>query len=526
MASIQERLNTWWATRRPEQKFKFKVGAGIGAMIVVAWAVSSTVHSKKAPNTAPKASQTILLDRSAHLSAADQQAEIEAMQHQLQQLQGIITSGSSMTRQQVDEILAEERKREAQQNSGAPAAPGGTGGGGGGGGVNNAQMAALRAQINQLQQQIHERQAPTVPQPQAPLPSVQPGTSYYGAANIIELGGPANGGGHADVSASAKTAGAVPPPPVAPPGAGGQVHVTAPSGVLNGLKTVGGQPQQAGGVSAGPAVVKVNAKAKAYIPPGSIITGVTLNGVNVGTGAGAQANPQIVEIRVKKPVIMPNGFRINLHNCMIIATGYGDLAAERVYLRPTTLSCVAPDGASIQSAIKGYVVGDDGIAGMKGVVVSHQGELLEKGMLAGLISGFGSSFSPTSVSPISLNPGGTTQYQYPSVSSIMGNSIAGGASNAASLIAKFYLAQAQRLQPTLQINPGTSVDIILENGANVLKKGLTSSQLARVAWEASGEQRGSQAPIAPQSSEQQQAQAAVTGFGKAVQYPAGSIVQK
>ena len=523
MASIQERLNTWWATRRPEQKFKVKVGAGIGAMILVAWAVSSSVHGKKHVTTAPKASQTILLDRSANLSAADQQAEIQAMQRQLQELKGIVTSGSSMTRQQVDEILSEERRREQQQGGAGPAAPGG---GTGGGGADNAQMAALRAQINQLQQQIHEQPAPQVPQPQQPLPSVQPGTSYYGAANIIELGGPGKTAGANDVSANANGGSSVPPPPSAPPGAAGQVHVTAPSGVLNGLKTMGGQPDQPGGVSAGPAVVKVSSKAKAYIPPGSIITGVTLNGVNVGTGAGAQANPQIVEVRVKEPVIMPNGFRINLHNCMIIATGYGDLAAERVYLRPTTLSCVSPTGASIQSAIKGYVVGDDGIAGMKGVVVSHQGELLEKGMLAGLISGFGSSFQPTTVSPLALNPGGTTQYQYPSVSNVVGNSISSGASNAASLIAKFYLEQAQKLQPTLQINPGTSVDIILESGANVLKKGMTSAQLARVAWESSGEPSGNKPPIAPQSNEQQQAQAAVSGFGKAVQYPAGSIVQK
>jgi hypothetical protein len=125
--------------------------------------------------------------------------------------------------------------------------------------------------------------------------------------------------------------------------------------------------------------------------------------------------------------------------------------------------------------------------------------------MAGLLSGLGSSFQPQTVSPLSINPGGTTQYQYPSVSSVVGNAVGGGVGNAAGMIAKYYLQQAEQLTPTLQVNPGTAVDIILEQGTEVKKAGMTSAQLTRTSWEAAGQPSG-----AVTSTPQQQAAQAIS----------------
>jgi conjugal transfer pilus assembly protein TraB len=490
MANIQQKIQEYWGTRRPEQQFRIKAGGALALFLVAAWLGSSAVQRAHPKSQDVSNSQTILLGSTAKLNAAEQQQRIDALTQQVNQLNKIVSSSAQLTKDQVASLVDQARKESAQ--SAPPQAALSPAG--------QAQIEALQAQIQALQNQIAAKPLPEAVQPA--MPSMPAAMAPAGAAGVIELGGSSSSSG-VPSSAPQESSQGVPPPPVAPPGVG-QVNAQAPKGVAQGLGRIGGQPEQAGSLStedAGP--VKVNSHDEAYLPPGTILTGVTLNGINVGTGPQAQSNPQIVEIRIKKPAIMPNGFRVNLNNCMIIATGFGSLPAQRVYLRPTTMSCVGPGGAAIESAIKGYVVGDDGISGMRGVVVSHQGELLEKGFFAGMLSGLGSAFQPQTVSSLAINPGSTTQYQYPSPSSVVGNSIGSGVNNAAGMIAKFYIDQAQQLQPTLQVNPGVSVDIILEQGARVRKKGMTRSELARVAWEAASAGSSN----APSSAQDEAAQA-------------------
>jgi conjugal transfer pilus assembly protein TraB len=492
MANFQQKIREYWATRRPEQQFRIKIGVGLVIFLGAAWVGSNAVKNAHPPAQDLSNSQTILLGTTSKLSAAEQAQRLDALTAQVSKLNQMVSSGANLTKQQVQDLLAQEKPTTPPGGAApAPAQPPGENP------AQQAQIAALQTQISSLQSQLMRQPEPSAAvQQQAAPPS--------GAAGIVELGGSA--ATPTGAAPSYAPGSNVPAPPVAPPGVGGQISAQAPKGVMQGLTHIGGQPEEAGHLSVEGGPVRVNSSDEAYLPPGTILTGVTLNGVNVGTGQEAQANPQIIEVRIKKPAIMPNGYRINLNNCMIIATGFGSLAAERIYLRPTTMSCVGPGGVAIESAIKGYVVGDDGISGIRGVVVSHQGELLEKGMMAGLLSGLGSAFSPQTVSPLSINPGSTTQYQYPSVSSVVGNSIGGGVKNAAGMIAQFYIDQAKHLQPTLQSNPGVSVDIILEHGAQIQKKGMTKAGLARVAWETSAQSQAGQNP----SDQQAQAAAAIS----------------
>jgi hypothetical protein len=95
---------------------------------------------------------------------------------------------------------------------------------------------------------------------------------------------------------------------------------------------------------------------------------------------------------------------------------------------------------------------------------------------------------------------------------LAGNAISGGVSNAAGQIAKFYIEEAKALQPTLQINPGVSVDLILEAGSYVEKKGMTKAQLQKTAWEASAA-ANPQATPSPQQAAQTQAKQTLSGIG-------------
>lgn len=520
-----ENLRLKWRSLTWQQKRYIRYVAIGVVMLGAAWFVSDAVRKNKEARQQkpPEASQTILLSGAANLRAQDLEAELRALQDNVRKLQGAVANAPTLTNEQIAAFIkANPALLSASAAGGAQGAIGGAGGGGAGlDEESQKKLEALQAQIAALQAQVAAKgQAPIGPVSLPTQPAAAPAPA--GAPFIYEITGDASSnksGNAAPGPTGVQQAGgsSVPPPPGAPsqPGAAGSVppsprppekavsiDASAPKDVMQGLSRLGGQPGEHAKFDA---KVSVNDPNRLYLPPGTIITGVTMNGVNVGTGPAARSNPQIVEVRVKKNAIMPNGFQVNLENCQIIATGYGDLSARRVHLRPTVLSCVNPRGAVIESAIKGFVVGDDGIAGMRGVVISHQGELLEKGVLAGFIGGIGSSFAPQPVSPLAINPGSTTQYQYPSASAVIGNGVAGGMGNAATLVAKYYIEQAQQLTPTLQVNPGTSVDIVLEHGATIEKKGMTHAELQKVAYEVRGSQPGAAAPTP-----QQQAQATLS----------------
>ncbi len=453
-------------------------------------------------------SSTVLLAPAANLNSQNLAATVEALSKQVSALRQNMTENNGMTERQIASYLQAHPIKPA---SDAQSSEG-----------DAAQMQALQAQLQALQAQVQAR--PPVAVPQAPQSSsvYAPAPQLSGQApSIYEVGSgqvSQAGSGSQDQGAAG-----VPPAPQAPQG--GDVQT---SGILNG-NGPGGLPSAAHARRQTEAAkngqlpnrqkmtVTVSDSDQVYLPAGTILTGVSLNGVNVGTGPTAESNPQIVEMRVKKTAILPNGYRVNLTNCMVINTGFGNLAARRVYLRPTTLSCVDDQGHVIEAAIKGTVVGADGIAGIDGVVVDHQGKLIAKGFMAGLFSGLGGAFSPTSVTPLQINPGSTTQYQYPSGQQVMGSAIAGGVNNAGSMIAKLYIDEAKALQPTLQINPGVTADIILEQGAYVKKKGMTKAELQKTDYEASA----SNAP-APSQQQQAQAQAQATlgGEARSAQAPA------
>ncbi len=506
MALYQDLVEGWTGLPYKTRKNLRLAAIGIvflGGAFLIVNATRSNLNKGRG-QAGVKEDTSVLLAPPSNLRAQDLANQIRALNQEVAKLQDQVKFSSGLTEGQIAAYMKDHPiKPVSEPATAAPAqaseparlSP-----------ADQARLEAMQAQLAALQAQLaakgHTQGAV------AALPAAPSAPSIYeiGGQGINPGGSLSPAGQSAAIPPSPASSGAPAAIPKAPKAPKTIVHVDAqaPKGVMQGLGHLGGQPEEQGHLDA---TVGVNDKDRVYLPAGTIITGVTLNGVNVGTGPAAMSNPQIVDLRVKKPAIMPNGYRVNLNNCMIINTGYGNLASERVYLRPTLLSCVNEQGKVIEATIRGYVVGDDGISGLPGVVVDHQGALIAKGFIAGLFSGLGGAFSPQAVTPIQINPGATTQYQYPSASMLAGSAVSGGVNNAAGQIAKFYIDEAKALQPTLQINPGVSADLILESGAYVQKKGMTKAQLQKTAWEAS-----TAANPAAGSSPQQQAQSTLSGI--------------
>ena len=124
----------------------------------------------------------------------------------------------------------------------------------------------------------------------------------------------------------------------------------------------------------------------------SFTRAVLLGGLDAPTGGQAQTNPQPVLLRLADHAFLPNRFRGAVKECLVIGAGYGDISAERAYIRTENLSCVRHDGRTLEVKIHGSIFGEDGKVGVRGRLVSKQGQILANALTAGVVSGIGQAF--------------------------------------------------------------------------------------------------------------------------------------
>jgi conjugal transfer pilus assembly protein TraB len=141
--------------------------------------------------------------------------------------------------------------------------------------------------------------------------------------------------------------------------------------------------------NAPPAAGAGEARTVSTFLPVSFTRGTLLGGLDAPTGGQSQSNPHPVLIRLSDNSVLPNRFRGEYRDCFVIAAGYGDISSERAYLRTENLSCVRADGAALEVKIQGSVYGEDGKVGMRGRLVTKQGQMLANALLAGVVSGIG-----------------------------------------------------------------------------------------------------------------------------------------
>lgn len=201
-----------------------------------------------------------------------------------------------------------------------------------------------------------------------------------------------------------------------------------------------------------------------YLPSGMFGQAVVLSGLDAPTGGQAQSNPHPVLLQLRDLAILPNRYRYDWKQCTVVGAGYGDLSSERAYIRTESLSCVSKDGKVMDVKIKGYIAGEDGKAGMRGRVVSKQGQALGNALLAGVVSGIGTGIEKTtqvqSVSAI-----GTTATTKPGDEFKAG--IGSGIGKGVDRLANYYITLAEKMFPVIEVDAGRIVDIVLTQGALV-----------------------------------------------------------
>jgi len=207
-----------------------------------------------------------------------------------------------------------------------------------------------------------------------------------------------------------------------------------------------------------------------YVPAGSYAPAMVISGVDASTGVVSQENPVPVTLRITGPAVTAGqgttrGRKIDLTGCTLVGSARGDLSSERVYVRLDTLTCLAGDFA-VERQVAGFVAGS-GKAGVRGQVVSREGNLTSKAAIAGALEGLAGAAD-------SIGQAGLEQ-DNAQVSDMLKSagaaSLAGATANAASTLADYYIRRAEQYQPVVSLYGGSEVEVVFIEGVDLSLEG-------------------------------------------------------
>ncbi len=211
-----------------------------------------------------------------------------------------------------------------------------------------------------------------------------------------------------------------------------------------------------------------------YMPAGTFMSAVILGGLDAPTGSVARDNPHPVLLRVAAKARLPNLVRFDVRECLVLAAGYGDISSERALLRVERMSCQRHDGSFFDESVRGFIVGDDGRAGVRGRLVTKQGQLLQRSLIAGIGAGFSELFRTQQSEQLRAltrdSEGDPSPSTFPSLGDYATTGVASGASSALNRLADYYISLAEQVYPVIEVGAGREVDIVLQEGIDLEKK--------------------------------------------------------
>jgi hypothetical protein len=112
-----------------------------------------------------------------------------------------------------------------------------------------------------------------------------------------------------------------------------------------------------------------------------------------GVRAPTDGTPYPVVFQLAGDVYGPDGSALPLGEARVIAAAQGSLVDSRVLFRLSSLNLRLPSGRNQVIPVDGWVVGEDGIRGMDGILIDPFGKAIGAAGLAGALSGFGQAVS-------------------------------------------------------------------------------------------------------------------------------------
>ena len=311
-----------------------------------------------------------------------------------------------------------------------------------------AAIDAISAENTALKGQLGAQAAPAA-QPTTPVPAYGPQAGGYDARGRPTAAPPAAGMG----ASATPTDGAAP----------AEVKLmsfSSDKAPANGLKV--SRPD------APPLVIEDSPD---YLPPNSYASARVIVGVDASAGVASQTDPRPVVLRITGPArsVLKNGkvLTTRIQGCVVNGAARGDLSSEKVYVKLARMTCDQPGGRVAVSEVKGFI-SFAGKSGVRGRVVSREGNLISQALLAGIVGGFGRGFSAnanSTFSGVTANANGTRSKL--SAGDILGGGLGQGAGDAADTVSKYLIERAEQYQPVVEMPTGIDVEIVFLDGVYV-----------------------------------------------------------
>lgn len=201
-------------------------------------------------------------------------------------------------------------------------------------------------------------------------------------------------------------------------------------------------------------------KEDSIVVPDGFVKGVLLAGVAAPTGLKGQKMPLATLIRLEDMAFLPNEWRGEIQGCLALGEAYGDLSAERVYIRINAVSCMTKDGKYLRAESTGYVVedGHGSLVGLAGKPRSRRGYFLARRLFVDIVNGIAKAFRFTSTT-VSVTPLGGTVESYDTKDSLK---LAFGTAGdtAAKNLSEFFKTLAEETFPVIEVSAGRQLYIV------------------------------------------------------------------
>ena len=135
-------------------------------------------------------------------------------------------------------------------------------------------------------------------------------------------------------------------------------------------------------------------------------------------------------------------------------------------MRLETLSCVERKTEEIiELEVDGFVTGEDGANGIRGILVDRSGPAMRNAFIGGFVSGMGGFFSQQqAMMPATILPSGIAAVSPLSAQDMLKGGAGKGVGSAMEKLSDFYIKRAEQLQPVLEVEPGRVVHVVFKKG--------------------------------------------------------------
>jgi conjugal transfer pilus assembly protein TraB len=196
-----------------------------------------------------------------------------------------------------------------------------------------------------------------------------------------------------------------------------------------------------------------------YVFSNTFAKAVVLQGADASAGVLSQANPDIMMFQIIDDGVMPNKHRAHLKGCFVSASVIGDISSERGKFRTERLSCIHPNGTSIDTQVTGII--SDSKNGIRGRAVWRDEPMVKKAFWGNFwesMGNMGKQYS-TDYSTSALGSVATIQS-----SKIPLAAVSSGGSGAAKMYAQYNIKRAEMYHPIIQLPPAITVDVTFLKG--------------------------------------------------------------